>query len=83
MERHAKLKKYKEKHGHYNVPHKHGLLGKWVVNQRKDYPMLKEGKSSRMSDDRIHKLDSIRFQWSLRLGGDTVQWDARFQELKK
>ena len=58
-------------------------LGGWVTNQRQHYRLLKEGTSSRISDDRIQKLESIGFQWYPRLDRDTVQWDARFQELKK
>ena len=82
------LKKYKEKHGDCNVFHRHGTLGRWVGTQRTNYRLLKTGKCSYMSDDRIHKLESIGFQWSLghsklenkRLG---QLWDAQFQELKK
>ena len=40
-----------------------------------------------MSDDRTQKLESTGFQWSLRCiqlnNIKPVQWDVRFQELKK
>ena len=59
----------------------------WVQTQRKYYRLLNERKSARMSDDRIQNLESIGFQWSPRCSqmknGETIQWDARFQELKK
>ena len=58
------VKKYKETHGHCNVPRKHGPLGIWVDTQRKSYRLLKARKSARMSDDRIQKLEAIGFQWS-------------------
>ena len=81
------MKKYKEINGHCNVPTRSGSLGIWVNTQRHNYWLSKEGKSSRMSDDRIQKLESIGFQWSLRCGlskdEKTVQWDAQFQKLKK
>ena len=85
--RFQKLKKYKETHRDCSVPQRHGPLGRWVDKQCQDYRQLKNGKSSPMSDDRIQKLESIGFQWSFRCiqlkNGETVQWDARFQKLKK
>merc|ERR1712071_740283 len=68
------LKKYKKEHGDCNVPRRHGPLGRWVENQRKCYKLLKKGKSSRMSDDRIRKLQSIDFQWSIyqRRGSEAI-----------
>ena len=83
IERYEELKKYKKNNGHCSVPRKHGPLGTWVNTQRHVYRLLKEGKSARMADDRIQKLESVGFQWSSQLDRDTVQWDARFQELKK
>ena len=64
IERYEELKKYKETHGDCNVPRRHGALGIWVDTQRTNYRFLKEGKSARMSDDRIQKLESVGFQWS-------------------
>ena len=63
-ERFQELKKYMETHGHCNVSIRHGSLGVWVNNQRRNHRLLKEGKSSVMSEDRIHKLESIDFCWS-------------------
>ena len=62
--RFQELKKYKEAHGNCNVPARHANLGFWVSTQRRNYRLLNEGKSSPMSDDRIHKLESIGFCWS-------------------
>ena len=45
------LKKYKAEHGHCNVPQRHGLLGNWVNTQHQCYLLLKEVKSSRISDE--------------------------------
>ena len=74
------LKKYKETHGNCNVPRRHDHLGIWVMSQRRNHRLLKEGKSSPMSDDRISKLESIGFQWSFKCN---ELWDEHFQELEK
>ena len=60
------LQSYKVEHGHCNVPTKSGKLGTWVVTQRDQYRLLKEGKTSYMADERVQKLESIGFQWSIR-----------------
>ena len=56
------LKAYKEEHGHCRVPLKaeyHGVkLGRWVDNQRRAH------KSSKLSEDRVARLDGIGFCWS-------------------
>eukprot|EP00816_Leptocylindrus_hargravesii_P003939 CAMPEP_0196825058 /NCGR_PEP_ID=MMETSP1362-20130617/92836_1 /TAXON_ID=163516 /ORGANISM="Leptocylindrus danicus, Strain CCMP1856" /LENGTH=227 /DNA_ID=CAMNT_0042205429 /DNA_START=275 /DNA_END=958 /DNA_ORIENTATION=+ len=77
------LEAYKAKHGHYNVPVKSGELGEWVRQQRKQHRFSKEGKSSSMTDERVQKLESIGFQWSMR-GDKTPEnmWDTRFHELE-
>ena len=46
---HITLKKYKEKHGNCNVSTRSGSLGSWVSNQRTQYWLSKEEKSSAMS----------------------------------
>ena len=81
-ERFLELKKYMETHGDCNVPKRHGSLGTWISTQRSNYRLLKEGKTSPMSDDRIRKLESIDFQWiSKRMQHDL--WQNRLQELKR
>jgi len=87
-QRFAELKQYKEIHQHCNVPgawKENRLVGKWVAKQRTDYRLLKEGKSSRMTDERIRKLEGIGFEWSLRPGHSRrpVPWEQRFAELKQ
>ena len=75
------LKLYKAKHGHCNVPQRTGRLGAWVHNQRRQYRLLQEGKRSSMTDERIQKLESIGFQWSLR-GTPKGSWGTMLDELK-
>lgn len=61
--------KYKQKHGHCNIPRNHPI-GTWVMNQRN------LNKKGALSSERRAKLDSIGFVWSLK-----VDWNDRFQEL--
>ena len=82
--RFGELKIYRENHGHCNVSTKKNSLGRWVHTQRCQYRLLKQGKCSCMTDDRIRMLDSIGFQWDIGLTvkGRADQWHARFQELQ-
>lgn len=67
-ERLEELKEYREKHGNCLVPQQYPenpQLGTWVSNQRKQYRLLREGKSSPMTDERVKKLDEIGFVWSI------------------
>ena len=48
------------------ISKRHVRFGIGVDNQRTSYRLLKEGKSARMSDVRIQKLEQIGFQWYLR-----------------
>lgn len=65
--RFTELCRYKESHGHPNVPWKwdgNRPLAYWVVKQRNMYKLLSDGKEAPLSEDQIHKLNSIGFQWS-------------------
>lgn len=58
------LKKYKEAHGHCNVPRGVKSLGLWGHNQRINYKHLEEGKKMiSMSPERVAMLESINFNW--------------------
>ncbi|QNR65490.1 Helicase associated domain protein [Paenibacillus peoriae] len=54
---------YKNKHGHINIPVRYEVdgikLGVWVNAQRQFY------KNNKLSQDRIDKLNSINFTWSV------------------
>lgn len=54
-------------------------LGKWAKNQRYEYRRYhnKGLGQSRISRDRIDKLESIGFQW--RLKPEKISWDQRFE----
>jgi hypothetical protein len=60
------LRKYKELHGNFKVPlssSKYRALSTWVTNQRRFYNRLCRGESSRMTSERIAKLNTIGFIW--------------------
>lgn len=81
LSRYEDLEQYKEIYGHCNVPSRHGPLGRWVEDQRKNYRSFKEGKSSPMTDDRIRLLQAIGFLWTTANYNEV--WDTRFQELNE
>jgi hypothetical protein len=68
-ERFEQLKAFQKEHGHCRVP---GVkekdsetypLALWVSQQRAQYKLLQRGKSSRMKEERIQKLNEIGFDW--------------------
>ena len=63
------LCQYQRENGSCRVPHHYKAdfrLGSWVAVQRKEYKLLVEGKPSRMTEERIHRLDSLGFEWVAR-----------------
>ena len=62
---------YKEATGNARVPIKYKAdlrLGKWVQSQRQQYKLLQDGKKSKMTADRVQKLDEAGFEWTLMPG---------------
>lgn len=72
------LKIFKEKNGHCNVVEQSGSLGRWAHNQRQYYRLMKTGKKTSLTADRIAKLEAIGFVWATK-----NKWEVRFQELKR
>jgi len=65
--RFSQLTGFKEVNGHCRGPRfykENPQLGSWVHAQRTQYRLFMEGKPSRMTQDRIKKLDDIGFHWS-------------------
>ena len=60
-ERHQELARYKEQHGHVNVPQQTPGLGEWVHSQRAYYKKLKQGKSSPLTPERLLMLANLGF----------------------
>eukprot|EP00534_Pseudo-nitzschia_fraudulenta_P012814 CAMPEP_0201219670 /NCGR_PEP_ID=MMETSP0851-20130426/191195_1 /ASSEMBLY_ACC=CAM_ASM_000631 /TAXON_ID=183588 /ORGANISM="Pseudo-nitzschia fraudulenta, Strain WWA7" /LENGTH=434 /DNA_ID=CAMNT_0047509361 /DNA_START=30 /DNA_END=1334 /DNA_ORIENTATION=+ len=67
--KYEELLTYKEKNGDTRVPQHYKAnkaLGKWVAKQREQYKLHKKGKHSFLTPDRLEKLNSIGFVWSVR-----------------
>eukprot|EP00956_Cyclotella_meneghiniana_P045586 scaffold375581_cov96-Cyclotella_meneghiniana.AAC.1 len=80
------LMEYKDVNGDCNISQydeNNKQLGKWAKNQRYEYRRYhnKGLGQSRISRDRIQKLESIGFQW--RLKPEKVSWEERFEQLKQ
>jgi hypothetical protein len=76
-----KLADYRKIYGHCNVPHKYSNNSKlsiWVANQRHQYKLHREGKTSPMTLSRIQELESLGFEWGSCHG---AAWEDRFSEL--
>ena len=79
--RYDELVAFKQQYGHCNVPQKfqeNKPLGIWVSNQRKQYRLFCQGKSSYITPDRIAVLEKIEFVWGL----DKISlWETKYNEL--
>jgi hypothetical protein len=76
----SELTDYHKIHGHCNVPpnnSENSRLADWVKNQRTDYRLNQEGKTSRMTLYRIQELESLGFEWVSR----SAAWKDRLSEL--
>ncbi|GFH62020.1 hypothetical protein CTEN210_18496 [Chaetoceros tenuissimus] len=67
----AKLKKFKQKHGHCNVTQQNKddpSLGRWVANMRRVYKRRLVGKNTRiiLPQSMITQLEDLGFQWEVR-----------------
>mmetsp|Transcript_18507 Transcript_18507/g.28565 ORF Transcript_18507/g.28565 Transcript_18507/m.28565 type:complete len:415 (+) Transcript_18507:146-1390(+) len=74
----ARLVKYKQKHGHCQVPfhcQEDPQLGYWVKNQR--------FKKHKLSPERIEKLEKVGFQWDVAAKSQNELWKEMFERLKK
>jgi len=86
--RFQELNEFREKNGHCRVPYSYApnkSLGAWVKNQRTVYKRKQEGKKSSLTDARIVELESIGFEWILRVAEKNLNDEAlqtRIQELR-
>lgn len=75
------LKHFKEQHKHCHVPLNDPTfpkLGLWVKEQRRHYTLMKQGKSSHMTEARCTELDSVGFCWDTH----EATWLERLNELR-
>jgi len=84
------LKLFEKEHGHTRVPQLYPLnqrMANWVNSQRKTYELLKSGKMSPMTAERIEKLEQIGFVWKQRFGrpkkGDEAYRNKRYGPFKR
>jgi len=47
-------------------------LSWWVMNQRAQYQLLKQGKKSWLSEDRMALLDALGFDWNPIIGKSCI-----------
>lgn len=57
---------FHRRHGHVDVPSKCHTLGMWVSNQRSQYKLYKQNKSSSMTEKRFNKLEDLGFRWEVK-----------------
>jgi len=77
-ERVEQLKQYKTQNGNCMVPISYKAdkkLANWVSNQRKQFSLLKRGKPSSLTNERMKQLDEIGFIWKV--------WDYKMQNFKQ
>jgi hypothetical protein len=76
----ADLKAFRAEHGHCHVPLAHPQypkLGLWTKEQRRHFTLLKQGKPSHMTLERVKELDNVGFCWDTH----EASWLERFREL--
>jgi len=70
LERWQELVQFQQQYGHANVPSNHPQnpqLATWVKCQRRQYKLFWDGKPSNMNLERIQRLESVGFEWELRM----------------
>jgi hypothetical protein len=76
------LKAFADQNGHVRVPKlypENPQLGRWVINQRTQYRYYKEGKTSKLNEEKVKQLEAVGFQRSLKR---SLKWSDRLEELK-
>ena len=82
LDKYDELIKYQAYHGHCNVPfvyQSNPSLGIWVSTQRQQYNLYKRGKPTKITADRMKKLEDLGFVWNVR----ATQWQEKYEDLKK
>jgi len=70
------LVEYKKKHGDCLVPigyKGNSQLANWVSTQRQEYKIKNDGKPSRLTPERIQRLNEIGFVWEAQRGGSRAK----------
>ena len=83
--RYQELVNFKKFEGHCEVPRKYRhspKLGNWIMTQRSQYRLIRQGKISSITADRKETLDIIGFRWKLEKH-NTPSWVERYEELNQ
>mmetsp|Transcript_33143 Transcript_33143/g.97763 ORF Transcript_33143/g.97763 Transcript_33143/m.97763 type:complete len:713 (-) Transcript_33143:38-2176(-) len=90
-ERFEQLKAFKQKHTHCIVPRNYDEenmegLGKWIAQQRHAYRLLKDGKPTTMTAERVQQFNDLGMVWSIlkqstKPRAERKSWQERFEEL--
>jgi len=75
------LKTYKQEHGTCIVPRGYApnpRLASWVAEQRKQFKLMKDGKQSSITPERILMLDNLGFAWN----AQEAAWGKHMSDLK-
>jgi hypothetical protein len=82
------MKRFKEQHGHMNIPTSHEELGEFVSRQRLDHRKHQEGVKTSMTEERVKILTDLGFTfsdgnkpWDQTRKQIPKSWEERFQEL--
>jgi hypothetical protein len=76
----SELDDYRKIHAHCNVPKNYSenaKLATWVTNQRTQYRLHLEGKTSSITPFRIQELETLGFEWRYCI----TAWEDRLSEL--
>lgn len=76
------LQVYKAQHGDCLVPRgfaPNPPLGSWVAEQRKQYRLMKDGKQSSISPERVSLLCDLEFSWN----AQEAVWENHVRNLRK
>jgi hypothetical protein len=79
------LKDFHRERGHCNVPStypENPQLATWVKCQRRQYKLLRDGKTSNMTMDRIVELENVGFVWEVRKSWDQGPLPTRMDRIK-
>ena len=79
-ERFQELVRFKEEHGHCQVPltpKEKSPLSVWIKRQRNQYKLKEAGRPNTLTPERESRLDALGFIWD----AHRVVWEERYQDL--
>jgi len=82
-DRYAELVDFQQKHNSTRVPSTYPespQLHAWTSLQRRQLKLYKEGKKSKLTEERARMLEAIGLEWQIR---NSCSWMERFLELKE